>query len=73
MAQGQGLNISGLFSSRMEEMPGFPPLPHTVMPRSSCQDLILASPCSNPADVMNLRVDAAMDADAGRYQGQALV
>jgi hypothetical protein len=23
----------GLFSSRMEEMPGFPPLPHTVMPR----------------------------------------
>ena len=67
------LSIPGFFSSRMEEMPGFPPLPHTVMPQSSCQDLILASPYSNPVAVMNLRVEAAMDADAGRYQAQALV
>src|SRR3954454_21941864 len=42
-------------------------------PIPSCQDLILASPCSNPADVMRLRVEAPLDADAGKYQGQALV
>ena len=42
-------------------------------PIPSCQDLILASPGTNLADVMKLLVEAAMNADAGRYQGQALV
>jgi hypothetical protein len=36
---------------------------------SSCQDLILASPGGDLADVMRL----PMNADAERYQGQALV
>jgi hypothetical protein len=31
--KGHRMIAPGLFSSRMEEMPSFPPLPHTVMPR----------------------------------------
>jgi hypothetical protein len=38
---------------------------------SSCQDLILASPGTNPVDVIRLRVEASLEVDAER--GQALV
>jgi hypothetical protein len=47
------------------------PYRHALIP--SCQDLILASPGTNLADVIKLQVEVPMIAYARRYQGQALV
>jgi hypothetical protein len=52
---------TGLFGFRMKESK-LPPRPRIVMPQSSCQDLILASPGASLVDVMKVRVEASMSA-----------
>ena len=44
-----------------------------TMPSPSCQDLILASLGDDLRNALRFPIEASMEVDAGRYQGQALV